>query len=444
MAKHIMEAREQGIELLPPDINRSDRDFTVENGKVRSGLAGVKNVGVGAIHDIIEARGTARFESFRDVLERINLGKVNRKVLEALIQAGAFDSLQPRRSRLMAGLEGALEKVNTQKRHQATKQMSMFGGLLESQEDDWLPEAQPWDKSIKLAREKEALGVYLTGHPLDAYRALLKAQIRITTADLAELPDSQEVTLGVVVTSLKEKVSKRGGRLAILTVEDLAGSAEVVVFSEVYERVASLLQQPSLPLWLKGHVVQEEKGPKLVAQEIAALETALPRGLRGGCASPGRHRHPGATPEIERDFQPAWRPRPRLPPLPPPPGRGEPGPAPGTGPHPVPRFDFGSQPALRLPGPDPVTLSSYNPRGAGPILHPFCRVRKMRPIPAPTDFRVREAQGFDPGKFFPGVSFLGEVETAVHEYIGLAWAWLQGVICRDQGWQNEIRQMEKI
>ncbi|MCG2772394.1 MAG: DNA polymerase III subunit alpha, partial [Desulfobacterales bacterium] len=278
LAKHIMEARDQGIELLAPDINHSNRDFTVENGKVRYGLAGVKNVGVGAIHNILEARGAARFVSFRDVLERINLGKVNRKVLEALIQAGAFDSLQPRRSRLMAGLESALEKVGNQKRLQAVKQMSMFGGLLEAHEDDWLPEAQPWDRSIKLAREKEALGVYLSGHPLDAYRALLKAQIRITTADLSELPDSQEVILGVVVTSLKEKATKRGGRLAILTVEDLAGSVEVVVFGEVYERVASLLQQPSLPLWLKGHVVQEENGLKLVAQEIASLETALPRG----------------------------------------------------------------------------------------------------------------------------------------------------------------------
>ncbi len=277
LAKHIMEARDQGVELLPPDINRSDRDFTVEHGKVRYGLAGVKNVGLGAIHDILEARRAGAFESFRDVLERINLGKVNRKVLEALIQAGAFDSLQPRRSRLMAGLESALEKVNNQKRLQAAKQMSMFGGLLEAREDDWLPEAQPWDKSVKLAREKEALGVYLTGHPLDAYRALLKSQIRVSTADLAEVPDSQEVILGVVVTSLKEKATRKGGRMAILMVEDLAGSVEVLVFTEVYERAAPLLAQPSLPLWLRGHVVQEDKGPKLVAQEIAPLDTALPR-----------------------------------------------------------------------------------------------------------------------------------------------------------------------
>jgi len=276
LAKHIMEARDQGIELLPPDINRSDRDFTVEDGKVRFGLAGVKNVGMGAIQEILEARGPGRFESIRDFLERISLGKVNRKVLEALIQAGAFDSLQPRRSRLMAGLEGALEKVNNLKRQQASRQMSMFGGLAEPHEDDWLPEAAPWEKSVKLAREKEALGVYISGHPLDAHRNLLKTRIKTTTADLAEIPDSQEVVLGVVVTSLTEKVGKKGGRLAVLTVEDLAGSVEVLVFGELYEQVAPLLHQPSLPLWLRGTVIQEEQGPKLRAQEIAPLETAVP------------------------------------------------------------------------------------------------------------------------------------------------------------------------
>ena len=121
LAKHIMEARDQGIELLPPDINRSDRDFTVEDGKVRYGLSGVKNVGLGAIQEILEARGPGRFESFRDFLERISLNKVNRKVLESLIQAGAFDPLQPRRSRLMAGLDEALEKTQNLKRLQATQ-----------------------------------------------------------------------------------------------------------------------------------------------------------------------------------------------------------------------------------------------------------------------------------------------------------------------------------
>jgi DNA polymerase-3 subunit alpha len=277
MAKHIMEAREQGIELLPPDINRSDRDFTVEDGKVRFGLAGVKNVGVGAILDLLEARKSSPINGFGDLLERGNLTRVNKKVLEALIQAGAFDSLVPQRARLWEGLEGALEKTQNLKRLQDAKQRSMFGDLPASVDRDWLPDIPEWEESVRLAREKEALGVYLTGHPLDAYRSILKSLVKVTTADLAEIPDSQEVALGVVITQVKEKVSKKGGRIAILTLEDLAGSVDALVFGELYDRVAPLLHQPSLALWLKGTVVQEEKGPKLVVQEIAPLDAALPR-----------------------------------------------------------------------------------------------------------------------------------------------------------------------
>jgi len=198
-------------------------------------------------------------------------------VLEALIQAGAFDLVQLQRARLLAGLEGALDQVQSMKRLQAARQMSMFAGLSRAAPDDWLPEVPEWEESVKLAREKEALGVYLTGHPLDAYRGLLKSRCPVTTADLPEVPDSQEVALGVVVTGFTEKVGKKGGRLAILTVEDLAGSAEAVVYSDLYDRAAPLLQRPSLPLWLRATVVQEEKGPKLVAQDIIPLEGALPQ-----------------------------------------------------------------------------------------------------------------------------------------------------------------------
>ncbi len=277
LAKHIMEAREQGIELLPPDINRSDRDFTVEDGKVRYGLAGVKNVGMGAILEILEARKNGLFLSLGDLLGRVNLTKVNRKVLEALIQAGAFDSLQPNRARLMAGLDSGLERAQNLKRLQAARQMSMFGELTEPEGDDWLPDIPAWDESEKLAREKEALGVYLSGHPLDAWRHILKAWVKTVIADLDELPDGQEVSLGVVVTAVKEKMSKRGGRLAILTVEDLTGSVDVLVFGELLDRAASWLNQASLPLWLKGSLVKEEQGPKIVAQEIGPLGASLPR-----------------------------------------------------------------------------------------------------------------------------------------------------------------------
>ncbi len=277
LAKHIMEAREQGLVLLAPDINLSRRDFAVEEGRVRYGLAGVKNVGAGAIQDIQEARKSGRFETFSDFLERVNLTRVNRKVLEALIQAGAFDALEKNRARLLAGLALGLEHAQRAQSLQALKQMSMFDTLSRSANDDWLPEAPEWEESEKLAKEKQALGVYLSGHPLDSYRHILKSWVKVTTADLPDTPDGESVALGVVVTAAKEKVSKRGGRLAIITVEDLTGSVEVLVFGEVLDKVAPWLSQPSLPLWLKGDVVQEDRGTKIVAREVAPLGTSLPR-----------------------------------------------------------------------------------------------------------------------------------------------------------------------
>jgi DNA polymerase III subunit alpha len=202
---------------------------------------------------------------------------VNRKVIEALICAGAFDSLEKNRARLMAGLDTGLEKAQRAKSLQAVKQMSMFGALDKAVTDDWLPETPDWEESEKLAKEKEALGVYLSGHPLDSYRHILKSWVKVTTADLPERPDGESVGLGVVVTAAKEKVSRKGGRVAILTVEDLTGSVEVLVFGDVLDKMAPWLSQPSLPLWLKGDVVQEERGAKIVAREVAPLGTSLPR-----------------------------------------------------------------------------------------------------------------------------------------------------------------------
>ena len=277
LAKHIMQAREQGLLLLPPDINLSRRDFEVEDGRVRYGLYAIKNVGSGAIQEVLEARKAGPFKSFTDFLERVNLSRVNRKVMEALIQAGAFDSVNPDRSRLLAGLDVGLDRAQRAKSLQALKQMSMFGALEAAVTDDWLPEVPEWEESEKLAKEKQALGVYLSGHPLDSYRHILKSWVKVTTADLPDTPDGESIALGVVVTAAKEKVSKRGGRVAILTVEDLTGSVEVLVFGEILDKMAPWLSQPSLPLWLKGDVVQEERGTKIVAREVAPLGTSLPR-----------------------------------------------------------------------------------------------------------------------------------------------------------------------
>jgi DNA polymerase-3 subunit alpha len=177
----------------------------------------------------------------------------------------------------MAGLDTGLERAQRAKSLQAIKQMSMFEALAEAVTDDWLPDTPDWQESEKLAREKEALGVYLSGHPLDSYRHILKSWVKVTTADLPDVRDGESVALGVVVTAVKEKTSKKGGRLAILTVEDLTGSVKVLVFGEVLEKMAPWLSQPSLPLWLKGEVLHEERGTKIVGREVAPLGTSLPR-----------------------------------------------------------------------------------------------------------------------------------------------------------------------
>ena len=358
LAKHIMEAREQGIELLPPDINRSDRDFTVEDGKVRYGLSGVKNVGLGAIQEILEARGPGRFESFRDFLERISLNKVNRKVLESLIQGGAFDSLHPRRSRLMAGLEEALEKTQNLKRQQATKQMSMFGGLVESKDDDdWLPEAEPWEKSVKLAREKEALGVYLSGHPLDAYPRPPKSPGQDYHRRPGRGPRRPGSDPGGGGHRPEGKGrAKEAAGWPSCTVEDLSGSIEVLVFSDVYERVAALLrQEPSLPLWVKGHVIQEENGPQARGPgNCPPGDRPAPLAGQAGPASPGRSRDQGAVGPAQRNPQPACRTGAGLSEFPAPRRGSRPGLAAGPEPYPFHPPAGGGQPSARLSGFEPI------------------------------------------------------------------------------------------
>ncbi len=275
LAKHISEAREQGVILLPPDVNHSVRDFMAAGGQIRFGLAGIKNIGDNAIRDILEARRTGPFTSFMDFLERVSQAKVNKKVVEALIQAGAFDTLEPNRARLFTGLDSALERLQALAKLKAAKQMSIFGALSEyspeADLDDPLPPVPDWDDAEKLSREKEALGIYLSGHPLGKYLRELGALTDGSVADLAERAANGAVSLGGLVVALKETMTKKGDRMAFATLEDQEGAVEVVVFSDLYAKTAALLAQPALPLLVKGAVSLEEKGPKIIAQEIHSL-----------------------------------------------------------------------------------------------------------------------------------------------------------------------------
>ncbi len=273
LSKHIQEARESGVALLPPSINDSERVFTVAGNQIRFGLAGVKNVGETAIRAILEARKKGPFTSFSDFLERLHQTRVNKKVVEALIQAGAFDSLGLARARLWQGLEAALERAQVRVKQRQAKQLDIFGGLglAEDQEGDaWLPQVPEWDEQERLAREKEALGIYLSGHPLEKFRQPLQILTDQTILDLAEYTDNGPVTIGGLILTVKETMTKKGDRMAFVTLEDQLGSLEVVVFSDIYQRAGQLLT-PGQPVLVRGAVSQEEKGVKLIAQDIRSL-----------------------------------------------------------------------------------------------------------------------------------------------------------------------------
>lgn len=322
LTRHIQEARENGVSLLPIDINASERDFKVENGAIRFGLAGVKNVGDSAIRAILEERRNGPFASFTDFLIRTQQKKVNRKVIEALIQAGAFDSLRLARARLLAGLEAGLERAQNAVRQQEARQMDIFGGdswAGAGAADDWLPQVPEWDEQEKLTREKEAIGIYITGHPLAKYQRELQVLTDVSIAELEERPSNGTVTIGGLVVACKETRTRKGDRMAFVTLEDLSGSVEVVVFSDLYQQAAGLLEHPGMPLLVRGSVTQEEKGPKVIAQEILSLVQAaqrLPERLQIRLEFPGLEvehlhrlreilqRHRGPIPVILRFISP--------------------------------------------------------------------------------------------------------------------------------------------
>jgi DNA polymerase-3 subunit alpha len=312
--KYITECREKGIVVLPPDINQSQMDFTVTEGKIRFGLAAVKNVGEGAIEAVLEARGKAGpFVSLIDFCKRVDLSRTNRKVLESLIKCGAMDSLGLARSRLMAFLPEAMEMGQKWQRDQAGNQFSLFN-LSDGPGLD-LPDLEPpvldeWRESQKLAFEKEILGFYITGHPLTRFMDTIQALRAVPLQDLPELVDKEAVRLVGTVAGLKEINSKKGERMGFATLEDLTGSCEVIVFADIFRKCAPLLKGEA-PLWITGTVSKDEKGAKVIANEVSTLveaeeSLAVKATLRLAAAglSPARLRelaellkgHPGACP----------------------------------------------------------------------------------------------------------------------------------------------------
>lgn len=277
---YLGECREKKIDVLPPDVNESSQDFTVGSGKIRFGLAAVKNVGLAAIQSILAAREEkGNFTSLADFCLKVDLRKVNKRVIESLIKCGAFDTLGFSRAQLLAGLEEAMEWAQGLERERSNHQIGMMFGSPNSparKMEPRLPEIPEWPENQRLASEKETLGFYLTGHPLSSYGHLLQRFTTMDTVRVQECADGQEVILCGLVNSMKEINTKKGDRMAFVTLEDLGGMVEVIVFSELYKN-SSLLLKGEDPVVIKGKADAGEEKVKVIAGEILSLEQATGR-----------------------------------------------------------------------------------------------------------------------------------------------------------------------
>jgi DNA polymerase-3 subunit alpha len=270
-----------GIQVLPPDVNESDMFFTVVPGTspapIRFGLAAIKNVGEGAVEAVLAARrGEGPFKSIFDFCERVDLKAVNRRVVESFIKSGSFDARHARRAPLFAAIDRAMESGQKLQRDRERGQSSLLG-LLGGPEGhpthERLPDVPDWGEGERLAGEKESLGFFITGHPLERYRQELEHMATVTTGRLAEITD-REVAVGGIVTALRLIKTRKGDRMASFVLEDLQGGVEALVFPETYKKVASRLAEDQIVL-VKGRAEALEEGKaRLLVSDVAPLEQA--------------------------------------------------------------------------------------------------------------------------------------------------------------------------
>jgi DNA polymerase-3 subunit alpha len=279
VVKYINEAREIGIEVLPPDVNESGYKFTViGDNDIRFGLGGIRNVGRSAIDSILLAREHSPFTSLYDLAGRVDLRVCNKRVFEALIQAGALDALGGHRAQYMTALDAALREASLHQEEIASGQVSMFGvpesnGSSAQSTQQMLPNVAPWSESVRLAKEKEILGFYTSGHPLEPFTTECELFSTHKVADLGKWTP-EPMALCVVVTAIKRQVSKRSGsEFARLTIEDFSGSGEVLVFPEKWSTLSDHVKT-DIPILLRGGYArrdQDADNPSFVAESVTQL-----------------------------------------------------------------------------------------------------------------------------------------------------------------------------
>jgi DNA polymerase-3 subunit alpha len=292
--KNIAECRERDIAILPPDVNASREDFTAAAGSIRFGLGAVKGVGSKAIETIIAAREETPFTSLADFCLRVRGQLVNRRVIESLIKCGAFDSLERARARLLASIDDVMRWAASRAEERSSQQIGLFGAAGVEAQPPALATVPAWTAEEELGAEREAIGFFITGHPLDRYETDLRKFTNATTGTLRtrgrELPPGDgerngrpdtrpRVRLGGVIHTLKLKNSKKGDRYATFALEDKEGVVEVIAWPDTYRRHEDVVQGGA-PVVVAGALELSEERCQVIADEIIPLARAHAEAIR--------------------------------------------------------------------------------------------------------------------------------------------------------------------
>ena len=286
---YIQECKRLKIDILPPDVNESYDKFTVSNGKIRFGLSAVKNVGTNLIKVIIKAREDGSFNSFTDFcqrIEKLDPQAMNKRAIESLIKCDAMSSLGGNRAQLLAVFDKIMDGVHNDNKRNIEGQVSLFDSIYTEIEEDNLPNLREFAQKTLLTMEKEILGIYISGHPLAPYEDELKAVSNITTTELfqmtegvdgevsnIDLIDGKNVTIGGIIVFIKNKITKNNNMMAFVTIEDLLGSIEVIVFPKTYDRYLKHINEDNIVV-VQGKVsLREEEEPKIICEKITPLKS---------------------------------------------------------------------------------------------------------------------------------------------------------------------------
>ncbi|MDP4092567.1 MAG: DNA polymerase III subunit alpha [Bacillota bacterium] len=291
ISEYVHECKEMNIEVLPPDINESDVRFTVVNGKIRFGMAAVKNVGESAVRSIIEEKNkNGSYKSFMDFAERAGSRDINKRCIESLIKCGAFDSLQVFRSKLMAVYEKVIDGIQAARKRNMEGQLSIFEFSAPQKEmnitsEDY-PDIKEYPPKMLLSMEKEMLGLYISGHPLSEYEAILNGRVSFFSKDIGaseseegesiqetekNFQDGMAVKVGGIIAGVKTKTTKSNSLMAFVQLEDLFGTMEIIVFPAILTKYGSMLQEENM-VFINGRIsVKEEEAPKIIADSVEPL-----------------------------------------------------------------------------------------------------------------------------------------------------------------------------